>query len=191
MNGRRWALGILLLLAACGRPPGEPASDFTVPTLDGGAFTLSHALAQGKPVVVFFMAYWCAACLPEAQALGRLRQAYGDRLKIVAIDVDPTRTPEALKAFTVLEGAMDRTLAVYALVTGGITAFNPCGMAMLPAYLGYVLAETASEGRPSVGEGRWQWDAWAFSSGWPSSWPSGCEPSPDGRRFWGWGSGWG
>lgn len=104
MNGRRWALGILLLLAACGRPPGEPAPDFTVPTLDGGAFTLSHALAQGKPVVVFFMAYWCAACLPEAQALGRLRQAYGDHLEIVAIDVDPTSTPEALKAFAEAAG---------------------------------------------------------------------------------------
>lgn len=57
---------------------------------------------------------------------------------------------------TVLEGAMDLTLAVYALVTGGMTAFNPCGMAMLPAYLGYVLAGTASEGRRPIGKAfRW------------------------------------
>jgi thiol-disulfide isomerase/thioredoxin len=76
---------------------GEIAPDFTVPTLDGGTYTLADQ--RGKPTIVFFMAYWCGTCIPEAQALARLQQEYGDRISIIALDVDPTSTPEALARF--------------------------------------------------------------------------------------------
>jgi thiol-disulfide isomerase/thioredoxin len=62
--------------AAPVRASGPPAPDFTVPTLDGGTFTLSAH--RGKPVVIFTMAYWCLPCVLEAQALAKLHQRYGD-----------------------------------------------------------------------------------------------------------------
>ncbi|WP_322800062.1 TlpA disulfide reductase family protein [Thermoflexus sp.] len=108
MKAPRWigiGLGIGLVLVGC---RGEaPAPDFTVPTLGGGTFTLSRALGEGKPVVLFFMAYWCGTCIPEARALARLHQSVGDRVVIVALDVDPTSTPEALMAFREAAGSPD------------------------------------------------------------------------------------
>ncbi len=99
MRPQLLALAGILTLAAC-QGPGQPAApDFTVPTLEGGTFTLSQALGQGKPVVLFFMAYWCGTCLPEARALARLHRERGDQVVIVALDVDPTSMPEALAAF--------------------------------------------------------------------------------------------
>lgn len=37
---------------------GDLAPDFSVPTLDGQTFTLSDALSQGKPAVIYFFATW-------------------------------------------------------------------------------------------------------------------------------------
>lgn len=45
---------------------------------------------------------------------------------------------------------MDLPLALYALVTGMMATVNPCGLAMLPAYLGYAMART--RGRIPLGE---------------------------------------
>jgi peroxiredoxin len=87
------------------RGSGPLAPDFTVPTLEGGTFTLSAQ--RGKPVILFIMAYWCASCVPEAQALARLHQRYGDRVTIVALDVDPSSTPESLQKFREWVGQPD------------------------------------------------------------------------------------
>jgi thiol-disulfide isomerase/thioredoxin len=76
---------------------GEIAPDFSVSTLDGGTFSLSEQ--RGKPTVVLFMAYWCPTCVPEAQALKQLHEEYGDRVSILALDVDPSSSPEALQQF--------------------------------------------------------------------------------------------
>jgi len=84
-----------------------PAPDFSVPTIEGGTFTLSAH--RGKPVVLFVMAYWCGTCIPEAQALGRLHQKYGDRLTIIALDVDPSSTPERLQKFRQWAGETNYT----------------------------------------------------------------------------------
>jgi len=73
------------------------APDFTVPTLDGKTFTLSAH--RGKPVILFIMAYWCGTCVPEARHLARLHEQYRDRLTIIALDVDPSSTPERLESF--------------------------------------------------------------------------------------------
>ncbi|MCI0395251.1 MAG: TlpA family protein disulfide reductase [Chloroflexi bacterium] len=86
-----------------GAQPGETAPDFTVPTLDGGTFSL--AAQRGKPAVLFFMAYWCGSCLPEAQALAQLQEEYGEGISIVAIDLDPSSTPETLGQFKQAAGS--------------------------------------------------------------------------------------
>jgi peroxiredoxin len=85
------------LLDTVGTKLGEIAPDFTAPTLDGGTFTLTEQ--RGQPTIVFFMAYWCGTCVPEGQALAQLEQEYGDNLSIVALDVDPSSTPETLTRF--------------------------------------------------------------------------------------------
>ncbi len=102
--------------AAAGQT-ASPAPDFTVPTLEGKTFTLSAH--RGKPVILFIMAYWCGTCVPEAQALGRLHQKYGDRLTIIALDVDPSSTPERLQRFRQFAGNPDY---VWALDAGNAVA---------------------------------------------------------------------
>ena len=89
------------------RSKGEPAPDFSVPTLDGGTFRLADQ--RGKPTVIFFMAYWCPTCVPEARALAKLHKEYGDKVSILALDVDPSSSPEALQQFLTWTGNPDYT----------------------------------------------------------------------------------
>lgn len=74
-----------------------PEQNFTVPTLRGEDFTLVDQI--GRPVVVFAMAYWCPTCIPEAEALARIYEKYGDSVVILALDVDPNSTVESLSTF--------------------------------------------------------------------------------------------
>jgi thiol-disulfide isomerase/thioredoxin len=76
---------------------GKVSPDFSVPTLDGKTFTLSEQ--RGKPTIVFFMAYWCGSCIPEAAALGKLQQEYGDQISIAAVNIDPSATWETIEQF--------------------------------------------------------------------------------------------
>ncbi|MBX3037356.1 MAG: TlpA family protein disulfide reductase [Anaerolineales bacterium] len=73
------------------------APDFSVPTLDGKTFVLSEN--QGKPTIILFMAYWCGNCIPEARALAQLQKEYGDRINIIALDIDASSTAESLEQF--------------------------------------------------------------------------------------------
>lgn len=65
----------------------ERAPDFTLPTLDGGTFTLSdHA---GEVVVLNFWATWCLPCLAEMPTLEALQHELGDQgVQIVGISQD-------------------------------------------------------------------------------------------------------
>ena len=81
---------------------GEIAPDFTLLTLDGGQFTLIDV--QGKPAIIFFMAYWCGPCIPEAQALAQLKQEYGNGINIIAVDVDPSSNVDLLSQFKQASG---------------------------------------------------------------------------------------
>lgn len=127
-------LGIVLILAfntfpvfaqACCAAPVDVSSvntqisvssapDFTVPTLDGGTFTLSEQ--RGKPVVMFIMASWCGSCLKEAEALAKLYDAYKGQLEILALDIDPSSTSKDLASFKKAVGNPDY---VWAFDRGG------------------------------------------------------------------------
>jgi thioredoxin 1 len=48
-----------------------------------------------KPVLVYFWAGWCGPCRLVSPSIAALADAYGDRLKVVKLEVDPN--PEAVK----------------------------------------------------------------------------------------------
>ncbi len=76
---------------------------FEVTTLDGEPFAVTATPA--KPVVLYFMAAWCASCLPEAQALAELQQKYGhDQIDVLVLDVDPGDTAADIQAFREASG---------------------------------------------------------------------------------------
>lgn len=97
-------------LDTIGTQLGEIAPDFTILTLEGQTFNLSAH--SNNPRIVFFMAYWCGTCIPEAQALARLKQEYGTNITIIAIDVDPTSTSDALNQFKAAAGGGDHIWAL-------------------------------------------------------------------------------
>lgn len=52
---------------------------------DGGTFRLADVV--GGPVVVNFFASWCAPCVREMPGIESVKQAVGDRVTFVGIDV--------------------------------------------------------------------------------------------------------
>jgi thiol-disulfide isomerase/thioredoxin len=55
----------------------QSAPDFTVPTLDGGSFSLSSHLADdGRPVLVNMWAEWCFPCRAEMPAIDAASEAH-------------------------------------------------------------------------------------------------------------------
>ncbi|MCW6036847.1 redoxin domain-containing protein [Spirulina subsalsa FACHB-351] len=51
---------------------------------------------QDKPVLAYFWAAWCGPCRLVSPSIEELASKYGDRLKVVKLEVDPN--PEAVKA---------------------------------------------------------------------------------------------
>jgi|DewCreStandDraft_5_1066085.scaffolds.fasta_scaffold00018_71 peroxiredoxin len=97
MESDRLAAGRVPAAAA---PADErpPAPDVSVVTLDGRRVSLAEW--RGKPVVLYFMASWCASCVPEAQALAKVHQEYrAAGLEVLVLDVDPTMTEQDLTNF--------------------------------------------------------------------------------------------
>lgn len=55
-------------------------------TLEGKAVQLSDF--DGKPVIVFFWASWCPYCRNELPMLERLQGAIGERMRVIAVNVE-------------------------------------------------------------------------------------------------------
>lgn len=50
---------------------------------------------QDKPVLAYFWASWCGPCRLVSPSINSLAEFYGDRLKIVKLEVD--QSPESVK----------------------------------------------------------------------------------------------
>lgn len=94
-RGRRQPAVALQVGGPAGAAVGKSSPMLVWPTLAGGAFRLP----AGWPAVVYFMAAWCSDCQPEAQALGKLQRQLGDRVAILAVDVDPSDLESQTRAF--------------------------------------------------------------------------------------------
>ncbi len=69
--------------------------------MDGG--TLTVARRPDQPLVLYFMAAWCTACIPEARALADIYEQYGSKgLQVIAVDVEPDETPQNVVKFRTL-----------------------------------------------------------------------------------------
>jgi peroxiredoxin len=74
------------------------ANNFSITTLDGEQFELADR--RGDVVALFFMAGWCATCIPEAQAWAELYPEYrGEGLDLLMVSSDPSDTPESIAEF--------------------------------------------------------------------------------------------
>jgi len=72
-------------VASAGYAVGDAMSDFSVPLVGGGTFTLSEH--RGKPVFINLFATWCGPCVAEMPEIDRLCGEYGDRVVFIAIDL--------------------------------------------------------------------------------------------------------
>ncbi len=58
-----------------------------------------EVLQATQPVLVYFWASWCGPCRLMAPIMDTLAAAYGDRLKVIKMEVDPN--PESVKTYQV------------------------------------------------------------------------------------------
>ncbi len=108
------------------REPTAAAPGFRVPTLDGGTFELAQQ--RGRVVGLFFMAAWCATCLPEAKAWDNLsRELTGRGLSVLIVSADPGDTPAELRQFRQAAGGGE---VAWALDPNG-TIVRPYGVTSL------------------------------------------------------------
>lgn len=59
----------------------------------------TEVLQATQPVLVYFWAPWCGPCRLMAPIADILASSYGDRLKVIKMEIDPN--PEAVKAYKV------------------------------------------------------------------------------------------
>lgn len=64
---------------------GDVLPDFSVPTAEGGVFTLSDHL--GKPVFINLFATWCGPCVREMPEIAKLYDAHSSEVTFIIIDV--------------------------------------------------------------------------------------------------------
>ncbi|MEA1871120.1 MAG: TlpA disulfide reductase family protein [Candidatus Bipolaricaulota bacterium] len=62
---------------------GEPAPDFSLPSLDGGSESLGNY--AGRPLVIDFWTTWCGICKSEFPLFEEFHRAYGERVPLLTI----------------------------------------------------------------------------------------------------------
>ena len=82
----------------------KPLMDFTALTIDGGSFTLSEALQEKDLVIINLWATWCPPCAMEFPYLQTAYEQYKDQVAVIALSLDPSDTPEMLKAYAEEKG---------------------------------------------------------------------------------------
>ncbi len=83
---------------------GFTAPDFSLPDLQGSAFTLSQF--RGRPVLINFWTTWCPYCREEIDALEKTHHRYADQgVVVLAVDVQE-------KAETVISFAQELDLTL-------------------------------------------------------------------------------
>ena len=74
---------------------GEPAPEFTLPSVSHGEISLGQLTGESPVVVVFYRAYWCPPCRKQLDEIGSDYQKFRDAgVEVVAISTDnlgPTR----------------------------------------------------------------------------------------------------
>lgn len=79
-----------------GTSVGDQVPTVSFTDLDGNQV----AVPGDRPTLLYFMASWCASCAYEEDQIVSLQERYGDRLRIVSVDVDAMNdSPEMLRSF--------------------------------------------------------------------------------------------
>lgn len=109
--------GLTLVTPPAERAPAPPVRVQTASFGDGSLFDLESG--RGNIVVLYFMAWWCFTCIPEAQVLADLHEQYGDAgVRILVLDVDRASNEQVLDEFRTTAGggrhlwAIDEELSV-------------------------------------------------------------------------------
>jgi cytochrome c biogenesis protein CcmG/thiol:disulfide interchange protein DsbE len=76
--------------------PGKPATDFTLPDLEGKQVSLHQY--RGKIVFLNFGATWCIPCREEMPAMEHLHQTFHSQ-GLVILAVSLKESPEQVRAF--------------------------------------------------------------------------------------------
>ncbi len=70
----------------------------SVLVINDGEFQ-TEVLNATKPVLVYFWADWCGPCRLVSPSINWVAETYGDRLKVVKMEVDPN--PNSVKEYQV------------------------------------------------------------------------------------------
>ena len=91
---RLTVIAAVLLLTATSAFGADLAPDWRLASGDGSSVRLSQEIKQ-QPVILFFWATWCPYCKALMPHLQSMQLEYGDRVKILAINIRDKNDPVA------------------------------------------------------------------------------------------------
>jgi thiol-disulfide isomerase/thioredoxin len=156
-----WILASLLLSAAALsqaaegvrqlRPllrAGEKAPGFSLQDIDGGKVVFRPG--RGKPSLVVFWSVFCPMCREIMPGIARFAERHGDRVQVVAVNLDGKRFRNAIRAW-LKEAAPKYPVALDELRDDFFVASDPYGVEKTPTMVlvdggGFVRATWAAEG---------------------------------------------